>query len=353
MPTITARKRKDGTTAYRAEVRIMRDGKQAFKAVQTFDSKPQARAWAAALEAEWETRAMTPERPSHTVATVIRKYLERLDGLQSVGRTRRAVLAAAARSELGAKTAADVAAADLICYAEQRRAAGAGPATVLIDYSCLRTLFAEAKPLLGLALDDTAFRDARPLLVKLGLIALPARRKRRPLDVELDRLLAHFRKRSQHVAALLPMADIVEFAVYTCLRQGEICRVTWADLDETRRTLIVRNRKAPQGKEGNDQEIPLLGPALAVALRQPRDSARIFPYDPRSVSAAFTRVCAALGIEDLHFHDLRREGASRLLEMGYTIPEVATVTGHRDLNILWRVYSQITPEHLHEKYKEG
>lgn len=352
LPTITTRRRKDGTTAYRAEVRIMRDGAQVFKAVRTFDSKPQARAWAAALEAEWQARAAAPERPMHTVATVIGRYLARMDELKTVGRTRRAVLSAICRTDLGALVAADLTVADLVGYAEQRRAAGAGPATVLIDYASLRTVFSEARPLLNLAVDETVFRAARPLLVKLGLIAPPAKRKRRPQSDELERLLAHFRKRSQHVGSLLPMADIVEFAIYTCLRQGEICRVLWADLDESRRTMIVRDRKAPQGKAGNDQEIPLLGPALAIAQRQPRDAARIFPYDARSVSAAFTRVCAQLGIADLHFHDLRREGASRLLEMGYTVPEVATVTGHKDLNILWRVYSNITPEHLHGKYKE-
>lgn len=36
-----------------------------------------------------------------------------------------------------------------------------------------------------------------------------------------------------------------------------------------------------------------------------------------------------LEIEDLHFHDLRYEGASLLAEMGRTVPQLATVTGHR------------------------
>ena len=36
-----------------------------------------------------------------------------------------------------------------------------------------------------------------------------------------------------------------------------------------------------------------------------------------------------LGIEDLHFHDLRHEGISRLFEMDLGIPEVKSVTGHQ------------------------
>lgn len=48
-----------------------------------------------------------------------------------------------------------------------------------------------------------------------------------------------------------------------------------------------------------------------------------------AISASFTRACALLGIDDLHFHDLRHEGISRLFEMGRTIPQAASVSGHR------------------------
>ncbi len=43
---------------------------------------------------------------------------------------------------------------------------------------------------------------------------------------------------------------------------------------------------------------------------------RIFPYNGKSVGTAFRRQCRELKIEDLHFHDLRHEGTSRLFEAG-------------------------------------
>jgi len=55
-----------------------------------------------------------------------------------------------------------------------------------------------------------------------------------------------------------------------------------------------------------------------------------------TISAAFTRACQFLEIDDLHFHDLRHEGISRLFEMGKTIPQVAAVSGHRTWNSLKR-----------------
>jgi integrase len=88
---------------------------------------------------------------------------------------------------------------------------------------------------------------------------------------------------------------------------------------------------------------------MDILLRRKKKGNLIFPYNPRSVTAGFQRVRNSLGIEDLRYHDLRREGASRLFELGYSIEEVAQVTGHRNLNILWQVYTQLFPHKLHNK----
>ena len=83
---------------------------------------------------------------------------------------------------------------------------------------------------------------------------------------------------------------------------------------------------------------------------QPRVDDRVFPFNPKSITAMYRRVRDELGIEDLRYHDLRREGASRLFEAGFSIEEVAQVTGHRSLNILWQVYTELFPKTLHEKF---
>jgi len=83
--------------------------------------------------------------------------------------------------------------------------------------------------------------------------------------------------------------------------------------------------------------------AMAIALAMPRVSERIFPFNTDAVSASFTRACAFLGIEDLHFHDLRHGGITRLFEMGRTLPLVASVSGHRS----WQSLKRYT--HLNHK----
>ena len=95
--------------------------------------------------------------------------------------------------------------------------------------------------------------------------------------------------------------------------------------------------------------VPLLGGSWEILQSQQKDQERIFPYNAKSVTAGFQRVRNALGIQDLRYHDLRREGASRLFEKGYSIDEVAQVTGHRNINTLWQVYTELFPNRLHEK----
>lgn len=81
--------------------------------------------------------------------------------------------------------------------------------------------------------------------------------------------------------------------------------------------------------------------------RQANTSEYIFPYNPRSICAAFTRACRVLGIVDLRFHDLRHEATSRLFERGYHIHEVAQFTLHESWNESRR-YTNLRPEKLRE-----
>jgi integrase len=133
------------------------------------------------------------------------------------------------------------------------------------------------------------------------------------------------------------MHMIVPFALFSTRRQEEITRISWADLDEEHSRVLVRDMKNPGQKIGNDVWVDSPPEALAIVKAMPRTDARIFPYSTDAISAALTRACLLLGIttdrmpdeKRPHFHDLRHEGISHLFEMGRSIPQVATVSGHR------------------------
>ena len=57
---------------------------------------------------------------------------------------------------------------------------------------------------------------------------------------------------------------------------------------------------------------------------------------PNGFRLAWVRLTRRAGIADLHFHDLRHEAVSRFFEMGLSVPEVALISGHREIRMLLR-----------------
>ena len=112
------------------------------------------------------------------------------------------------------------------------------------------------------------------------------------------------------------------------------------DYDKAAARVLVRDMKNPGDKNGNHVWCDLPPEAVAIVDSMPRSAETIFPYSTDAISAAFTRACQVLGIEDLHFHDLRHDGVSRLFEIGRTIPQASGVSGHRSWSSLKR-YSHI------------
>lgn len=225
----------------------------------------------------------------------------------------------------------------------------AKPQTIAVEVSNLRAIFKQAKPLWQIAIDCRVFQSAYPTLSFMGLVAKSARRSRRPSEKEIAALVKGLQQREDHIYTQIPFVDIFIFSILTCMRIGEICSIQWSDLNDVQKAVLVRNRKDPRKKEGNHQWVPLLGDSWDIIQRQQNKDDRIFPYNPRSVTAGFQQVRNELGISDLRYHDLRREGASRLFEAGFSIEEVAQVTGHRSLNTLWQVYTELYPNRLHGK----
>jgi integrase len=316
---------------------------------ETFGSRAQAKAWAAAIERQIEELRASGVMSAKglTLGDLIDRYREELYTLKPWGRTKSADLARL-KGDLGALKADALTNAHFTDYFRKRFAEGTGAVVISAQAGYLVGVLRVARTVLHLDVNLQAALDAREALKKLRLVGKSQRRERRVSDIEIARLVKHFRK----APGTVPMADIVHFSLATGMRISEVCRLTWADLDTKARTVIVRNRKHPQDKIGNDMIVPLLAAtgfdAFKIASRQRKGGARIFPYNSRTVSTYFTRAAAALGLDDLHLHDLRHEAISRLFEAGFQIQQVALVSGHRDWGSLKR-YTHVKAADLHRQ----
>jgi integrase len=335
MGTIIARKRRDGTTAYLAQILMKRGGKIVFRQSETFDRKQAANAWLSRRETELSKPGALDRREDPPLKEVINRYRNEH---KKIGKTKSQVLSSISNNyDIADTVCSKIDSAALVEFAKSIKVE---PQTRQNYMSHLGAIFTVARPAWRYPLDQQAFKDAMIVLKKLGLIGKSKKRERRPTLEELDLLMTHFGKVRLRRPESLPMQKIVGFAIFSTRRQEEITLLAWKDYDQTAQRILVRDMKDPEEKDGNDVFCEVTPEADAIISSMARSGPLIFPYSTDAISAAFTRACKLLGIVDLRFHDLRHEAVSRLFEMGKTIPQAASVSGHQSWGSLKR-YSHL------------
>lgn len=330
-------------------VQIRRKGKYV---AETFLRRRDADDWAVMMERRIDCgESISKSRPAEvqSIEDLINLHISDMREMRKPLRRSKAYSLEKLRTELGHVKTTEISRELLIEFGRDRSKDGAGPVTIAMDISYLKTIITHAAAVHGIETDIESIDLARVALSRLGLVGKAQERDRRPTQSELDDMIEFHRDNPRQE---IPMHQIIPFAVATAMRQSEISSITWEDLDVTRRTIVVRDRKDPRNKKGNDQRVPLVDltgyDAWEILMKQrsqSRSQGRIFPYNPRSVGTAFRRGCRELEIADLRFHDLRHEGTSRLFEAGLQIEQVALVTGHKDWKMLRR-YTHISPDSI-------
>lgn len=147
---------------------------------------------------------------------------------------------------------------------------------------------------------------------------------------------------------------VVRLALETGMRSSEIRSLRRRQIDLYRRVARLHDTK-----NGSARTVPLTAEAtrvLGLALNnpvRPIDTDLVFFGEPgrdgRRRAYQFNNTWAEmkrnLGIADLHFHDLRHEAVSRLVEAGLSDQEVAAISGHKSMQMLKR-YTHLRAEDL-------
>lgn len=339
MGSISVRKRKDGSTAYHAQVRIMQKGVTVYQETQTFDRKAAAQSWVKKIETEMAVPGAIEKskRQGVTLRKMIEQYLLEYEKIRPLGKTKSGTLLAISNSWLGDIEDKGLTSQVLVEYANRRmQEDGVLPQTVGNDLAHLGSVLSVARPAWGYDIDPMAMPDARRVLRKMGAASKSSERERRPTLNELERIIDFFTQKRDARQQEIDMLRVIAFALFSTRRQEEITRIRWDALDEKRQAVLITDMKNPGQKHGNDVWCHVPDEAWRVLKSMPEVAEEVFPYNAKSISTAFTRACKFLEIDDLHFHDLRHDGISRLFEIGWDIPKVASVSGHRDWNSMRR-----------------
>lgn len=124
----------------------------------------------------------------------------------------------------------------------------------------------------------------------------------------------------------------VSFQLMTAARRGEALNLTWENVDFDERSAYL-----PETKNGKPRKLPLRADLVGILETLPRDGARVFPLGEDALKHAWARMTKRAGLADLHIHDLRHEGISRVAETGkFSLVDLQAFSGHRDTRMLLR-----------------
>ncbi len=131
--------------------------------------------------------------------------------------------------------------------------------------------------------------------------------------------------RTQYVAAAFL------FALQTGMRLGEICALTWADIDGQVAQLKMT-------KNGKPRKVPLAKTALAILATLDKKTATVFKYGSAQMDPTFRRYRDEAQLS-FTFHDTRHTFTTRVAQAGKIDPlNLAKILGHSDLKMTMRYF---------------
>jgi integrase len=273
-----------------------------------------------------------------TVEDIVRRYLKDITPQKGCAVSESTVLNKFLRErDLSKKSLAFVTKQDAWKYIDDRlketwRGKPITPRTVRRELNTIQHVFEIAKERWGYTNLVNPFRGVE---IKGSM----HRRKRRLNPGELEKLEGACKGCVGLNRFYVPLA--IYLAIETGMRLQEIFNLTWRDINIDKRRVEIRKSKTDNTSEYQGRTIVLsimagmcfnwLGGHLNLSLGEDghyNSKNRVFSMTKNAFKQSWSDVLKRAGIEDLTFHDLRREAGSRFDEAGLTKAEHDLMMGH-------------------------
>jgi integrase len=145
------------------------------------------------------------------------------------------------------------------------------------------------------------------------------------------------------------LAAMARFSLATGLRESNVCRLEWSQIDLERRVGWIH---PDQAKARRSLAVPLNAEAIIVLREQQGQHSRwVFPYRGRPLrranNAGWAEALKRAGITDFHWHDLRHTWASWHVQAGTPLVALKELGGWASLAMVLR-YAHLGADHLAE-----
>lgn len=346
MATIRRRKDKNGNflpSQWQALIeKKNRSTGEVYKEAQTFQTKDEAMSWARGIEASLDSgkHRGTKNEASTPLRNLILRYRDEVTPLKKGKKQETTRLNKWLEHKLANRMLTLIEPSDFAQHITDRRKDNKAEQTIKAEIIAISNVFKIARADWGYKIDNPIKEISKPGGSK--------KRSQRLLPEAWTLISAELRlSRNPYYLT------ISELAIETAMRQGELFKLRWSDINLPERYLTVREGKDTTGKNTDDRIVPLSKHATRLIDAMPRpkiDTELVFQVDHTTsadgLSRAFTKACKAIGLS-ARFHDTRHEACSRMApHMG--MHELMKITGHETASQLIRYYnptaSELTPK---------
>lgn len=297
---------------------------------KTFETKADAEKWARALESEIDKGQFVnvSEAQRNTLGDLIGRYLADVTPSMKGASEDTTRLKAMMRRPIAQWSMANLSAARIAAYRDERLKEVSG-GTVIRELAYLSAIINHARREWGINVPNPVQMVRKP--------QSPQARSRVLTDDEVAKLLQALEPAGRRNHWTKP---IVQLALATAMRRGELLSLRWEHVDLNGRTAFL-----PDTKNGDSRNVPLSTAAVQVLAGLPRHiSGLVFPVKAFTVDAAFKRGLRRANLVGIRFHDLRRTAITRMAEKLPNVIELAAVSGHKSLMVLKRYYRPTASE---------
>lgn len=305
------------------QVRICKKNSSAI--CKTFTLFKDAQTWAKNVELQIE-RGDALGRETVLLSTLVERYLSNIAPSKKGFKQEVPRLQSWLNHPLAKREASSIKPVDIALYRDSRLKQGRAPATVRIELSLLSSIYKYAKHEWGFSSLSNPVIDIKRPTPSKG-------RDRRIEGRELDYILSAVEGSY--------MSSVILLAIETAMRAGEIASLQWENVNLNKRIAVL-----PDTKNGEKRVVPLSLRAVEILSKIEQNGSNVFPISSSyAITDAFRRATRRAGVVGLRFHDLRHEAVSRLFEKRLNVMEVASISGHRSLQMLQR-YTHLRAEDL-------
>jgi integrase len=311
---------------------------------ETFPTKKDAQVWVNQMESEETALRLGQVVPGKTFADLLNRYLETEVPKKRGARSETCRINRVIRDEpeLSAKLLTRLGADDFAAWRD-RRLKNVSAAAVLRDWNTLSAAC-------NVAVKEWRWLQMNPMS-QVRRPSQPAARTQRFTTEQIEQFLVtcDYDDECPMDTMQRRIAAAFCFSLETAMRAGEICKLTWDNVNYDRRLAHL-----PMTKNGTSRDVPLSQGAMRILRRMngvlPSNKERQRRVDENSVfhlteprlDAMWRKLRDRSLLDGMHFHDARATALTRLANKLNPL-ELAKMSGHKDLKMLLNVYYREDP----------